>query len=327
MQLHRLHRLKAGPNRTTQRNRQFLLSLMERWHQPGPDLRECRPGQPTAGRTCSRNVSTVTTLTLLITPPRLKVPGHSDPVKSWNFRKPDWKRICLLTDESIERLPPPDTTNTEKTQHREEFCASLLSEAKQCIPRGRRKNYVPCWDKECETLYRCFLRNPVRSNSDKVPSPLLSRLNQKTHERWGEAVNPIDFSHPSGKAWSAINKLVGRSGNYSRLCPISANSIASQLVKNGTRKSGSRESTRLINNQLSDVWKVATPKGKYISALFRPEVLAATLQHLKPEKYSGLDSIFPECAFHARSALKFGFAIFSLPACANSKSSASGEEH
>ena len=30
---------------------------------------------------------------------------------------------------------------------------SLLSAAKQCIPRDRRKNYVPCWDKECETTF------------------------------------------------------------------------------------------------------------------------------------------------------------------------------
>jgi len=246
-------------------------------------------------------------------------------VKRWNFRKPDLKCFCPLTDESVERLPPLDTTNIEKAH--QEFCESLLSAAKQCIPCGRRKNYVPCWDKECETLYRSFLRTPVRIDSDKAASPLLSRLNQKTHERWGEAVNSIYFSYPGRKAWSAIKKLFGRSGNYSRLCPISANSIASQLVKNGTHKSGSRESTRLINNQLSDVWKVTTPKEKYISGPFRPEVLAATLQNLKPGKYSGLDSTFPEFILHARSALKFGFAIFSLPACANSKSSASGEEH
>jgi len=32
-----------------------------------------------------------------ITPPRFKVPAHSDPVKRWNFRKADWKRFCLLT--------------------------------------------------------------------------------------------------------------------------------------------------------------------------------------------------------------------------------------
>ena len=45
----------------------------------------------------------------LITPPRFKVPAHSDPVKRWNFRKAYWKRFCLLTGESVERLPPPDT--------------------------------------------------------------------------------------------------------------------------------------------------------------------------------------------------------------------------
>jgi len=50
----------------------------------------------------------------VITPPRLKVHVHSDPVKRWNFRKADWKRICLLTGESVERLPPPDTTKSRR---------------------------------------------------------------------------------------------------------------------------------------------------------------------------------------------------------------------
>jgi len=57
--------------------------------------------------------------------------------------------------------------------------------------------HVPCWDKECE----------------------------KKQERWEEAVNSIDFLHSSRKAWSTINKLTGRSGRSSRVCPISANSI------------------------------------------------------------------------------------------------------
>ena len=88
----------------------------------------------------------------LITPPRFKVPAHSDPVKRWNFRKTDWKGFCVLTatGESVERLPPPDISNIERAY--QDFCESLLSAAKQCIPRGRLKNYVPCWDKECETL-------------------------------------------------------------------------------------------------------------------------------------------------------------------------------
>jgi len=110
----------------------------------------------------------------LITSPSFKVPAHSDPVKRWNFRKADWKRFCLLTGESVERLPPPDTPDIERAY--QDFCESLLSATKQCIPRGRWKNYVPCWDKECETLYRSFIRAPVGTASDTAASSLLSRL-------------------------------------------------------------------------------------------------------------------------------------------------------
>ena len=113
----------------------------------------------------------------LITPPKLKVPAHSDPVKRWNFRKADWKHFCLLTDESVERLPPPETSNIEGAY--QDFCESLLSAAKQCIPRGRRKNYGLCLDKECETLYRSFIRAPVGTDSDGAASSLLSRHGQK----------------------------------------------------------------------------------------------------------------------------------------------------
>jgi len=82
---------------------------------------------------------------------------------------------------------------------------------------------------------------------------LLSRLQQKKQQRWEEAINSIDFLHSSRKAWKTINKLTGRSGRSSRVCPVSANSIASPLVKNGAHKTSDRESTRLVNKELSDL--------------------------------------------------------------------------
>jgi len=75
-------------------------------------------------------------------------------------------------------------------------------------------------------------------------------------ERWEEAVNSIDLSHSSRKAWSTISKLTGRSGRSSRLCPVSANSIASQLVKHGAHRTGGREYTSFVSKQLSDLWKI-----------------------------------------------------------------------
>jgi len=90
----------------------------------------------------------------LIMPPRLEVPAHN-PVKRWNFRKADWSAFAFSQVKLFERLPPLDTTNIERAY--QEFCESLLYVAKQCIPCARRKNYVPCWDKKCETLYQSFI--------------------------------------------------------------------------------------------------------------------------------------------------------------------------
>ena len=71
----------------SKRNTQCLLSPMQRRHQPGsnftsfchdsrlPDRRVLGKFPRSQHRPC------------LITPPRLKVPAHSDPFKRWNFRK------------------------------------------------------------------------------------------------------------------------------------------------------------------------------------------------------------------------------------------------
>ena len=213
--------------------------------------------------------------------------------------------------------PPRDChlrTHQTLRGHTKIFCKSLLSAAKQCIPRGRRKNYVPCWCKECETLYRSFTRAPVGTDSDRTASVLLSRLQQKKQERWEEAVNSIDFSHSSRKVWRTINKRTGRSGCSSRLWSVSANSIVLQLVKNGTHRTEDRESTRLLNKELSDLWKIPTPQGHRISEPFRSEELSTAFRRLKPGKSLGSDSNFPERIQHAGSPHKSWFCNF-LTSC------------
>jgi len=96
-------------------------------------------------------------------------------------------------------------TNIEKTS--QEPCENLLFAAEHCSPLGRRKNNVPCWDKQCESLYRSFVQAPVGTDPDRAASSLPSRLDDKKQEGWEEADNSIDFSHSSHKAWNTINKL------------------------------------------------------------------------------------------------------------------------
>jgi len=98
-------------------------------------------------------------------------------------------------------------------------------------------------------------------------------------------------------------------------------------MKNGPHRTGDRESTRLINKGLSNLWNIPTHEGHSISEPFRLEELAAALRRLKPGKSPGLDSIFPEFILHAGQLANLGFATSSVPACTNSKFQRSEEEH
>ena len=108
----------------------------------------------------------------------------------------------------------------------------------------------------------------------------------------------------SRKAWSILNNLTGRSRHSPRHCPVSADAIASQLVRNGKYEAVDRKSSRLVFQEVSDLWRATTPDAVNISDNFLQREFTATLQHLKPGKVPGPDSICSELILHAGAALK-----------------------
>ena len=101
-----------------------------------------------------------------------------------------------------------------------------------------------------------------------------------------------------------MNNLTGRSRHSSRHCSISADAIASQLVRNGRYEDVNPASSRLISQELSDLWRATTSSPVNISGRFTSRDFTAALQYLKPGKASGPDSIFPELILHTGAALK-----------------------
>ena len=211
--------------------------------------------------------------------------------KRWNFRKSKWKKYMRITNMLARDLLSPDTTCVDEAY--QNFYNTIIHAAKKTIPRGRRKNYRPCCVAKCEALYQAFLWAPQGEGSNTAVSALLVRLDKRRRKRWSEAVSAIDFTHSSRLAWNAINNLTGRTTQSYRSCPISANSIASQLVKNWTSKTNDREFTRLVLKAVSELWRIPTPAGKCISGDFSPEEFARSIQMLKPGKAPGPDSICP----------------------------------
>ena len=149
-----------------------------------------------------------------------------------------------------------------------------------------------------------FLQSPEGSDSSRAASALLFRLDRKRRDRWSEAVQTIDFSHSSRKAWSILNNLTGRSRRSPRHCAVSANAIASVLVNNGKYEDIDRKSSRLVSQKVSDLWRASTTSAVNVCGSFTPSKFAAALKHLKPGKALGPDSICPELLLHAGAALK-----------------------
>ena len=221
----------------------------------------------------------------LIVPPRLTLTVPSMPVKRWNFRKAKWSHCNALTNQLAESLLPPDTSDVDRAYR--DFCNAISTAAKKYIPRGRRNDHTPCWDAECENLYQMFLQSPEGSDSSTAASALLSRLDRKRRDRWSEAVQTIDFSHSSRKAWSILNNLSGRSRRFPWHCAVSANAIASVLVNNGKYEDIDRKSSRLVSQEVSDLWRASTTSAVNVCGSFTPSEFAAALKHLKPGKAPG----------------------------------------
>ena len=198
---------------------------------------------------------------------------------------------------------PPDSFDVDAAY--QDFCNTIKKAAKCTIPRGYRNNYIPCWDAECESLYKTFLQSSQGDDSSLAATALLAKLDRKRRDRWSEAVRNIDFSHSSPKAWSTLNNPTGRSRHSPRHCSVSANAISSQLVRNGKYEAVDGKASRLVFQEVSDLWRATTPDAVNISDNFSQREFAAALQHLKPGKAPGLDSICPELILQAGAALKF----------------------
>ena len=173
-------------------------------------------------------------------------------MQHWNFRKANWEQYCLITEEAIKDLQPPNSNDVNQTC--QAICELFISAAKKTIPRGYRKTYIPCWDDECSSLYHAFKCAAPGTDTRLALEKLLSSLDHKRQSRWAEAVDNIDFTHSSHKALETVNQLIGRSAPP-RKCPISANSIASKLDNNGVFKNKDHEFTRLVVKEVSDWWR------------------------------------------------------------------------
>ena len=121
-------------------------------------------------------------------------------------------------------------------------------------------------------------------------------LNEKRRKRWTKTVESIDFTRSSRRARQTINRLTSRSTATSK-CPISANAIVTQLLKNGRFQHVDKDFARRTSHEVNQLSR-APGADSNLSRDFMEEELTKAISQLKAGKAPGRNSIHPEFVLH-----------------------------
>jgi|UniRef100_A0A2S2QZI9 hypothetical protein len=117
-------------------------------------------------------------------------------ISRWNLRKANWDKYTKYEGENINRINPTTINYTT-------FIKLIKTVATRAIPRGHRKNYLPCWTKECERLLNEYKQN----NSEASANRSINLLDEERRKRWESYVEELDFTHSIMKSWDLLRKL------------------------------------------------------------------------------------------------------------------------
>ena len=207
----------------------------------------------------------------------------------WNFEKANWKEFKKQVESNLRWIPP-------KCINYNRFVGVIKSAAKRTIPRGFRKEYIPCWSPQINDLYKNYNRNPNPLLGDE----LLNSLNNARKDKWNDLMGKMNFTHTSRSSWSLIRKL-GAANQLSNPTPkISPNSIASRLVNVSNSIKLTKNEVRKMKQSLHKQRK-STPPSVDLSEPFKVEELTAAINKMKCRKAAGFDGIYPEFIKHLGS--------------------------
>ena len=209
----------------------------------------------------------------------------------FNFKKANWDKFTTQLDAEITSLEPtPDNYDA--------FQKLTWKIAKQHIPRGCRKNYIPCLTNENKELYNRYMtsynEDPFSESTITLGEDLTASIAKEKSERWRELISNTDLTHNSKKAWTTIKKLNSEKKPQSRIAAVTPNEVANQLIQNGKPASKERGHLKRLKSEMDH----ALLNSEEHLEPFTMDELDDGIDHLKTGKAAGIDGITTEMIKH-----------------------------
>ena len=210
----------------------------------------------------------------------------SIPKPRWNFQIADWKKFSSRLEVIIQHIPCHHSSYAR-------FIGAVINAAKRNIPRGFRKTYIPGWNRVCDELHNTY----QLSFCQQTATNLLKELDEHRQKTWGERITKTNFKHSSRKAWNLLRKLGAESVPSKQESDVTANQVASRLVK--MTKNAVPSANFLEVKRKLKVWKSICTADSSLSSAFSMKELDGAISCIKMGKAAGFDGIYPViwCAF------------------------------
>uniref|UniRef100_H3AA22 Endonuclease/exonuclease/phosphatase domain-containing protein n=1 Tax=Latimeria chalumnae TaxID=7897 RepID=H3AA22_LATCH len=205
----------------------------------------------------------------------------SAPIQRWNLRRADWPAFTAAIKETIGHL-------SVTSENFECFIKLLKKIAKKNIPRGYRSSFTLGWSPESETL----LREYETLGDPDVATAFLESLDSARRLWWTEAMENMDFTHSSQKAWNLLQCLGGAAPAQHQTPSVIANSIAGQVLSN-SKTIASHSTKREVKTALWVSLTQCAPFSSLSEPFSRAEINTA-LSATRGGKAAGVDGILPD---------------------------------
>ena len=150
----------------------------------------------------------------------------------WNYKKADWKayshRRSILTSKI-------QTYERDINKVINEFTTGILQAAKECIPKGARKEYKPYWSDELENKHKDLSdarktaeTNPSTENNIalKLASAKFTKTrNEARTKSWMKKTADLDMEKDDTKLWHLTRQLNDESTRQTKITLLQGESM------------------------------------------------------------------------------------------------------
>ncbi|KAK7113996.1 hypothetical protein V1264_000134 [Littorina saxatilis] len=299
-----------------------------RWHSTTtPDLALCTDDiHKTISRKVDEQLGGSDHRPVLLTISRDSASEHPQHPR-WNYKKAKWGLFNIRTNELTRAI---ETEGRNINNVIKEFNASIIQAAKDSIPRGVRKDYIPYWSDELQKTHDALTRmreeaetNPSQENNIKLQESKAKHLKTKLECKrrgWREKTAGLNMEKDTTKLWK-LTRALNEEGNKGQKITLEeeGRTLTGKAAANAFAQAyrGESDTTIPLPLQKEVRTEIRERTERNVQDAMQQDITMAELKNaikkLKKKKSPGPDNITNEMLQHiGNSALQKLLGIFNL---------------